>query len=44
LRNSADPEIKRMVFIDPNLTKAEARTAYELRCQRMLLAQRRASQ
>ena len=44
LRNSADPEIKRMVFINPNLTKAEARAAYELRCQRRLSAQRRASQ
>jgi len=44
LRNSADPEIKRMMFINPNLTKAEARAAYELRCQRRLLAQRRASQ
>ena len=44
LRNSADPEIKRMVFINPNLTKAEAIAAYELRCQRRLLAQRRASQ
>ena len=44
LRNSADPEIKRMVFINPNLTKAEARAAYELRCERRLLAQRRASQ
>jgi len=44
LRNSAVPEIKRMVFINPNLTKAEARTAYELRCQRRLLAQRCASQ
>jgi len=44
LRNSADPEIKRIVFINPNLTKAEARAAYELRCERRLLAQRRASQ
>ena len=33
-----------MVFINPNLTKAEARAAYELRCERRLLAQRRASQ
>ena len=44
LRNSPDLEIKRMVFINPNLTKAEARAAYELRCQRRLSAQRRASQ
>ena len=41
---STDPEIKRMVLINPNLTKAEARAAYELRCQRRLSAQRRASQ
>jgi len=44
LRNSADPEIKRMVCINPNLTKVEAKAAYELRCQRRLSAQRRASQ
>jgi len=44
LRNSVDPEVKRMVYINPNLTKAEARAAYELRCQRRLSVQRRASQ
>jgi len=33
-----------MVFINPNLTKAEARAAYELRWQHRLSAQRRASQ
>jgi len=37
-------KVKRMVYINPNLTKAEARAAYELRCQRRLSAQRRASQ
>jgi len=44
LRNSVDPEVKRMVYINPNLTKAEARAAYELHCQRRLSSQRRASQ
>ena len=44
LRNSVDPEVKRMVYINPNLTKAEARAAYELRRERRLSAQRRASQ
>jgi len=34
LRNSENQFVKNHVFINPNLTKAEARAAYELRCQR----------
>jgi len=34
LRNSENQSVKNHVFINPNLTKAEARAAYELRCQR----------
>ena len=34
LRNSADPLVKRQVYINPDLTKAQSAAAYELRCQR----------
>lgn len=44
LRQSADELTKRQVFIGPNLTKAEAKAGYELRCQRKLIAGRRKRQ
>jgi len=34
LRNSANVEVRDSVYINPNLTKAEARAAYEVRCRR----------
>jgi len=44
LRQSADSIIKQSVFISANLTKAEARAAYELRCQRRQAVDRRGQQ
>jgi hypothetical protein len=41
LRQSTDPLISQHVFIAANLTKAEARAAYEVRCQRRQAAERR---
>jgi len=44
LRQSSDSTTKQGVFISANLTKAEARAAYELRCQRRQAADRRNQQ
>jgi len=44
LRNSADEVTKHHLYISANLTKAEARAAYELRCQRRQAADRRNNQ
>jgi len=41
LRRSTDPVIRNNVYINHNLTRAEARAAYEVRCQRRLSEQRR---
>jgi len=41
LRHFADPVIKKNVFMNPNLTRAEAKAAYEVRCQRRQAALRR---
>jgi hypothetical protein len=41
LRQSADPIIRESVFINPNLTRAEAAAAYQLRAQRRLAHQQR---
>ena len=41
IRQSADPVIRQNVFISANLTKAEARAAYEARCQRRLALERK---
>jgi len=41
LRKSTDSTTQHSIFLGPNLTKAEASAAYELRCQRRLAAQRR---
>jgi len=43
LRVSAVPLIRDNVFINPNLTKAEAAAAYELRCRRRQTAARRST-
>jgi len=44
LRQSTDPVVRKSVYINPNLTKAEATAAYEIRCQRRQATQRRAAQ
>jgi hypothetical protein len=41
LRLSSDPVIKDKVFINPNLTRAEAAAAYQVRVQRRLALQHR---
>ena len=41
LRSSSDPVVWERVFINPNLTKAEAAAAYQVRVQRRLAQQRR---
>jgi hypothetical protein len=40
LRLSSDPVTKEKVYINPNLTRAEAAAAYEVRTQRRLVLQR----
>jgi len=40
-RQSTDPLISQHVYINVNLTKADARAAYEVRCQRHQTAERR---
>ena len=44
LRRSSNPTIRDNVFINANLSKAETREAYELRCNRRLAAKQRQSQ
>jgi len=44
LRQSINEVTRRDVYISANLTKAEARAAYELRCERRRTAERRATQ
>ena len=44
LRQSANEQTRRDVYISANLTKAEARAAYEMRCERRRTAERRTSQ
>jgi hypothetical protein len=44
LRQSENPIVRDGVYINPNLTKAEAAAAYQLRIQRRQAAQRRARQ
>jgi len=34
LQDSADPYVRNNVFINPNMTRAEAQAAYEARCHR----------
>jgi hypothetical protein len=41
LRLSSDPVTREKVYINPNLTRAEAAAAYEVRAQRRLVLQRR---
>ena len=41
LRRSSDPLIRNSVFINHNLTKAEAAAAYQMRVQRRLVLQQR---
>lgn len=41
LRHSTDPAVRDGVYINPNLTKAEAEAAYQLRVKRRLTAQQR---
>lgn len=41
LRQSTDPHISQYVYIAANLTKAESRAAYEVRCERRRAAERR---
>lgn len=41
LRHSPDPTIRERVYINPNLTKAEAAAAYQMRLQRRQAQQRR---
>ena len=41
LRRSSDPVTKEKVFINPNLTRAEAAAAYQVRVQRRSVLQRR---
>ncbi len=41
LRRSTDPTIKNTIYINPNLTKAEAHAAYLERCKRRLQATQR---
>lgn len=43
LRHSTDPIVKKSVFINADLTKAEALTAYQRRCRRRELANARIS-
>ena len=43
LRQSNDVITKQNIYISPNLTKAEASAAYEVRCQRRQAAERRRS-
>jgi len=43
LRHSADPIVRNSVFINADLTKAEALTAYQRRCRRRELATARRS-
>ena len=43
LRHSTDPAVRDGVYINPNLTKAEAEAAYQLRVKRRLTAQQRSS-
>jgi len=43
LRHSADPIVRNSVFINADLTKAEALTAYHRRCRRRELATARRS-
>jgi hypothetical protein len=40
LRRLSDPAVQEWVFINPNLTKAEATAAYQVRVQRRLAQQR----
>jgi hypothetical protein len=42
LRQSTNPRVRDRIYINPNLTKAEAAAAYQLRVQRSQAAQRRA--
>jgi hypothetical protein len=44
LRQSANEQTRRDVYISANLTKAEARAAYEMRCERRRQAERRTTQ
>src|SRR5664279_2024507 len=44
LRNSANPFVKQNVYISANKTKAEAKAAFELRCQKRTSVQNRAQQ
>jgi hypothetical protein len=44
LRQSDNSQVRDSVYINPNLTKAEAAAAYQLRTQRRLAAQRRTQQ
>lgn len=44
LRQSADQYTQQNIFISANLTKAEARAAYEIRCQRRQAASRKQKQ
>lgn len=41
LRRSTDPTVKNTIYINPNLTKAEAHAAYLERCKRRLQASQR---
>ena len=41
LRRSVDPTVKNNIYINPNLTKAEAHAAYSERCKRRLQATKR---
>jgi hypothetical protein len=43
LRRSSNPATKDRVFINPNLTRAEASAAYQVRAQRRLAQQQRRS-
>ena len=43
LRQSTVPFIRDNIFINPNLTKAEASAAYELRCRQRELASQRSA-
>jgi hypothetical protein len=44
LRRSSDPVIRETVYIDPNLTRAEAAAAYQVRVRRRTELQRRNKQ
>ena len=43
LRRSSDPVVKDSVYINPDMTRAEALTAYERRCRRRAMAAQRNS-